>query len=244
MRNLQHKTKTKGDLGVAMVIAAFAQAGIGSALPLSEHYPFDLIAILEGKLLRVSVKYREKDKKTGSVSLALSSVWSDRQGNHVLKTQRGDVDAHALYCPDSKECYFIRDDEISSSKTASFRVDRPKTKVSGARFARSYLDPRRLFDGSLPDVSIVPAEWQTEARKIGTPRRTGLPRPEPALTKEPTAWPDDQALRLEVWKQPVTLLAGRLGVSSSAVRKHCQCRGIPVPGRGYWQKLGATNPSA
>ena len=44
-RFTRHRTKDKGDLGVACVITDLMKAGIQVSLPLSEHLPFDLIAI-------------------------------------------------------------------------------------------------------------------------------------------------------------------------------------------------------
>jgi hypothetical protein len=49
-------------------------------------------------------------------------------------------------------------------------------------------------------------------------------------------WPKDAALAELVWKQPATKLAIELGISSSAIKKHCKLRGIPTPPRGYWAK--------
>lgn len=52
-------TKTDGDTGLACVIADLVKHGIGIALPLSEHMPFDLDAVSpDGQLSRVSVKFR------------------------------------------------------------------------------------------------------------------------------------------------------------------------------------------
>ena len=71
---MRHHTKDKGDIGLGFVIADLFSHGIQVALPISEHLPFDLIAISEHrKLARVSVKYRTA---TGScLALNLKSFW-------------------------------------------------------------------------------------------------------------------------------------------------------------------------
>ena len=52
-------TKDKGDLGLGMVISDLLCHGIGVFMPLSEHQPFDVVAVNhEGKMSRVQVKYR------------------------------------------------------------------------------------------------------------------------------------------------------------------------------------------
>jgi hypothetical protein len=50
-------------------------------------------------------------------------------------------------------------------------------------------------------------------------------------------WPTDETLAKLIWQQPATKLALELGISGSALKKHCKLRGIPTPPRGYWQKL-------
>src|SRR5205823_4669292 len=42
-----------------------------------------------------------------------------------------------------------------------------------------------------------------------------------------------------IWKQPVTAVALRLGVSDHAVRKACAAMRIPLPPRGYWARIAA-----
>lgn len=42
-----HHTKDKGDVGLGHVIAVLLENGIQVALPISEHLPFDCIAISE-----------------------------------------------------------------------------------------------------------------------------------------------------------------------------------------------------
>lgn len=42
-----------------------------------------------------------------------------------------------------------------------------------------------------------------------------------------------------VWKEPLTLLAPRLGVSAPTLLKLCRMHRIPVPGRGHWAKTKA-----
>ena len=48
-------------------------------------------------------------------------------------------------------------------------------------------------------------------------------------------WDRDE-LYQEVWKEPVTTVAKRYGVSGNAIAKVCRKLQIPVPGRGYWAK--------
>jgi hypothetical protein len=42
-----------------------------------------------------------------------------------------------------------------------------------------------------------------------------------------------------VWTEPMRLLAKQIGISDVAISKHCRKMDIPVPERGYWNKLQA-----
>lgn len=46
-----------------------------------------------------------------------------------------------------------------------------------------------------------------------------------------------QTLYEEVWAEPVSNVAQRYGVSDVAIAKTCRKMHIPVPGRGYWNKV-------
>jgi len=52
-------------------------------------------------------------------------------------------------------------------------------------------------------------------------------------------WPDKETLAKLLWEKPATQIAAELGVSDTAVKKHCRQLGITKPPRGYWAKLAA-----
>jgi hypothetical protein len=54
-------------------------------------------------------------------------------------------------------------------------------------------------------------------------------------TQERVGWPTD--LEQLVKTYPLTTIGRHLGVSGNAVKKRCRKLGIPVPGRGHWQKV-------
>lgn len=43
----------------------------------------------------------------------------------------------------------------------------------------------------------------------------------------------------QVWDEPVTHVAKRIGISDVALAKICRSMGIPLPGRGYWARKAA-----
>lgn len=142
---MRHHTKDKGDRGIGLVIADLMRHEVQVALPISEHLPFDCIGISErGQLTRISVKYREA--KYGRIEVRLRSCWADRHGSHVKQHAPDDYDATAIYCPDSDECYYVRNSEITGN-TLILRVDKPRNnQVKGVRMAGEFRDPNRLFN--------------------------------------------------------------------------------------------------
>jgi hypothetical protein len=141
---VRHHTKDKGDVGLAFVIADLMSQGIQVALPISEHLPFDCIAIAgDGAMSRLSVKYRAAAK--GLLEVRLRSSWSDREGVHSRLHARGDYDALAVYCPEAQGCYYLRVDEVDGS-TVVLRFAIPRNgQVAGVRMAEDYREPARLF---------------------------------------------------------------------------------------------------
>ena len=52
-----------------------------------------------------------------------------------------------------------------------------------------------------------------------------------------------EALYEEVWRDPMTIVAPRYGMSDVGLMKICKKLRIPVPGRGYWAKVKAGQPT-
>ena len=47
----------------------------------------------------------------------------------------------------------------------------------------------------------------------------------------------------QVWAEPVTKIAARLGISDVALAKACRKLRVPLPRRGYWAKIAAGQPA-
>jgi hypothetical protein len=145
---MKHHTKNKGDLGLMMVMADLAAHDIGICLPLSEHMPFDLVAVSEaGNLSRVQVKYRKAKKNC--VMLPLRSSYSDGNGVHTRMIDRSQFDAFAIYCPDTKSVYYVRNDEIPESYVSGVLLRLTpaiNNQVLRTRMGSQFLGPDRLFE--------------------------------------------------------------------------------------------------
>lgn len=140
-----HHTKDKGDKGLGFVIADLLSHGIQIALPISEHLPFDCIAINnKGDLFKISVKFRKKDKN-GLLVVKLQSTWTDKNGVHRRPAKPGDFDVVAIYSPDTGRCHYMSAEDAMQSTSISLRVDPPKKAQKGMRFASDYQDPTQCL---------------------------------------------------------------------------------------------------
>lgn len=140
--SLAHVTQDKGDAGTAYD-RSVTTAGVKIALPLSEHLPFDLIAISNtGALAKVSVKYRTV--RDGKLEVLLRSKWNTAQGTRQRRWGKGEVDVHAIYCPDTTKCYFVPDRKVRKS-TITLRITPPQAIRSDTMLAEDFENPDEMF---------------------------------------------------------------------------------------------------
>jgi hypothetical protein len=144
---VRHLTKDSGDKGVACVIADLMLADIHICLPISEHLPFDMVAMSpDGRLSKVQVKYRSL--VNGKVSVSTQrTVWSNSRGMHSKARDLSEFDAFAIYCPEVKTVYYVRCSEvISCERGFVLRISPSKNnQVSRIRSADDYRDPMIIF---------------------------------------------------------------------------------------------------
>ncbi|MFH1855870.1 MAG: group I intron-associated PD-(D/E)XK endonuclease [Candidatus Omnitrophota bacterium] len=102
-----HHTKSKGDLGLAMVISDLVEKGHVPCIPLSEHQPYDLVAVLNtGVVVKIQVKYASL-KKNGTVEVRFRRNWSDKNGTHTERYSEQEFDYYAIYCPEKKTVLYV-----------------------------------------------------------------------------------------------------------------------------------------
>ena len=147
---MAHLTKDKGDLAVAKAIAHLLEHGIRVCLPLSEHLPFDLIAVMPDRvtLKRVQVKYRTLEN--GFVPFSFRSNYYNSKRIYTVKVDLSQLDAYATFCPETDTVYYLRVDEIPTDAVAlRMRVTPPKNgQKKGIWLAQNYLDPYRIANSA------------------------------------------------------------------------------------------------
>jgi len=142
---VRHHTKDKGDEGLGQVIGDLMTSGVHVAVPLSEHLPFDLIAIDDcGAMRRVQVRYRTS-LDSAHVRCHLGTSWADRNGTHKRAFDAASIDALAIYCPSPRTFAYVLASELNASYV-NLRFSKTKNgQVKRTRDASEYRDPWRMF---------------------------------------------------------------------------------------------------
>lgn len=143
-----HHTKDKGDLAVGQVIGDLLQHGIQVCLPISEHLPFDLIAVSPTMrdLRRVQVVY--VSAKRGAIRVELRRKYADRRGVHTRRIALDHVDAFAIFSPQTDRVYYVRQDEISANLKSCLHLRIAASKNGQnkkIRTADRFIGAERLF---------------------------------------------------------------------------------------------------
>jgi PD-(D/E)XK endonuclease len=132
-----HHTKVKADKGLARVIADIVDKGGIPCIPLSEHQPYDLLAVLvNGSVVKLQVKYAGL-KSNGTIDVKFRTSWADKNGTHTRHYKKEDFDYYAIYCPEKNKVVYIPN---SLDCPKAIRFDRPANNQSkNVKWADAYL---------------------------------------------------------------------------------------------------------
>ena len=155
---MAHITKDKGDLAVVKAIAHLLEHDIRVCMPLSEHLPFDFIAVMPDMttLRRVQVKYRAPERD-GILEIRFRGTYYDSKRIYAKPVNLDHIDCYAAYCPENDTLYYLRVDEIpQGSKLVTLRFKPTKNNQrKGIWDASLFTDPRRIAGCETP-VPVQP----------------------------------------------------------------------------------------
>ncbi|MBL7155978.1 MAG: hypothetical protein ISS90_02435 [Candidatus Omnitrophica bacterium] len=136
-----HHTKHKGDLGLAKVIGDLIKKGHVPCVPLSEHQPYDLVAVLiDGSIIRLQVKYATL-KNNGTVEVRFRRNWSDKKGVHTEWYNKNEFDYYAIYCPEKDVVLYVPN---APDCPKAIRFDRAaNNQKQSVKWANDYLEIKR-----------------------------------------------------------------------------------------------------
>ncbi len=102
-----HHTKVKADIGVAKVITDLLEKGCVPCIPLSEHQPYDIVAVLDkSRIIKLQVKYAALTRK-GAIEVKFRTSWADKNGTHIKRYGPKDFDYYAIYCPEKDKVFYV-----------------------------------------------------------------------------------------------------------------------------------------
>ena len=133
-----HHTKTKADIGLAKAIADLVAKGHTPCIPLSDHQPYDLLAVLNnGKVVKLQVKYASL-KNNGVIDVKFKTSWVDKNKTHSRRYKKGDFDYYVLYCPEKEQVIYIPN---THDCPKAIRFDKPaNNQAKYIKWANAYLD--------------------------------------------------------------------------------------------------------
>jgi hypothetical protein len=129
--------KAQGEYATKIVIAELAKLGIDIALPMSDNLPFDLVAILNGKLYKVQVK-SSTQSSSGTVLFTFRRVnwWKKTAVNYSF----GETDILIGYDMYSDTCYVFEPDQFVDKSTITLRKIKTKNnQLKNCNAAADYI---------------------------------------------------------------------------------------------------------
>jgi hypothetical protein len=135
-------TNEKGDIGLANVISDLINKGYFIFLPFSDTTHVDLIVADKKtmKTQRVQVKYISIDNN-GVLNVVTSGVVNGKK----VPVDLSKTDIWAIYCPNTKEVYYVTALELLGKKAMRLRINEPKQNQNNIRYAKNYLDLNKIW---------------------------------------------------------------------------------------------------
>jgi PD-(D/E)XK endonuclease len=119
-------------------MAAFHEAGYGLYTPFGENTRSDLILESDRGLVRVQCKSGRL--RRGAIVFSVCSVYAHHPHPKIMfRTYEGEIDAFAVYCPETQGVYLIPIDDIRVKRHCYLRVEPSKNnQYQRVRWARDY----------------------------------------------------------------------------------------------------------
>ena len=140
--NMELTSKQKGNLTELQVITYLYSLGYQCSLPYGENSRYDLIADINGKLIKIQVKTSSlKDNNLEAIEFSCRSSRINSKGTINTRYTKDEIDYFATYW--NNQCYLIPVNECSVSKTLRFCY--PKTgQKKGITLASDYTAEKQI----------------------------------------------------------------------------------------------------
>ena len=126
-----NNTKRLGLMGELKAQYDFIKMGYEVSIPLGDYLPYDLIAIKDGKLIKIQVKTTENVKE-GKMIFDLTS-----QNYYISKKYtENDIDIFYLYCLETEKSYILPVKDAPNCGKWYLRIEPTKNnQIVGINFA-------------------------------------------------------------------------------------------------------------
>ncbi len=178
----------KGAIAEAKITAVAIEMGIVVARPLSEGARYDLIFDTGERLLRVQCKWA---RRVGDILYVRTYTCRHSPRGAIYRTYAtSEIDAVAVYSPDTESCYLVPVERIAGRRIISLRLA-PTRNNQAARLswaadyefgAIAQLGERRR---GTPKVAGSSPASSTTGECTGTPAQAGVPRFRAPATDSP-----------------------------------------------------------
>ena len=130
-------SKTKGNIGEAIILSEFVKREIQVSLPFGDTARYDLIAEFNGKLNKIQVKYCNQQVINGSVMCPCASSTNHTTNKNLTDYQK-DVDYIAFYLVEWDISIIIPIEVIGNRKSIAIRKDKPLNNQSNYTLYSDY----------------------------------------------------------------------------------------------------------
>lgn len=135
-------SKQKGNLTELQVITYLYSLGYQCSLPYGENSRYDLIADINGKLVKIQVKTSSlKKDSTDAIEFSCRSTRINSQGTVNTRYTKNEIDFFATFW--ENQCYLIPIEECSVSKTLRFSYPKNGQK-KGICLAENYTAEKQI----------------------------------------------------------------------------------------------------
>ena len=129
-------SKQKGNLTELQCLTAFYEQGCHVSIPFGENSRYDMIADVNGKLIKVQVKTSSvKNNDFNAIEFSCRSSYTNSTGVKNVRYNADEIDYFATYW--EGKCYLIPISECSVTKTLRFAPTKSRQRA-GISFAEDY----------------------------------------------------------------------------------------------------------
>lgn len=145
-------SKEKGDIGEAMVLADLVAHNVQVLQPFGDHARYDLVIDINGKFLKLQIKYCDQKTKNNSIICPCVSSTNHTTNKHY-SSYKDDVDYMCFYIVEWNKIAYVPIQEIGNLKSFTIRNQLPKNNQANIHLIDNYSFEKTLCVETLHDES-------------------------------------------------------------------------------------------